>query len=621
MPVPARASRARIRLSPSSLRMTVVGGRAEVREVAVTAPEGVFVSGGSAEFLFSSTATPGKIIVNAFHYLENPATSTSLLRYEAQGLPPAFLPVELTLTPGSDFLRPAPKELDFIYTRGAAAPPSQEVAVQSSTPFSLVPSTWDSTWMNATASSSSVTVSAMVTNKPLGTHRTRLLLQNQTGLQSDVYVNFAVNDGPGIINVTPLPELGGTVAVNPPSGPYANGSTVTLTATPAPGFTFGWWSGVVNDTANPVTVTVNGRVNVSASFLSVTGSCTYTLSPPKLLVTSNMQGAIELQTQSGCPWTISQTPFWLNIRSPRQGTGPAVIHYSTTTAGGSSTSFVQIADKILMAQITSCAFARASLPGGLPAAEGTVVLTTDSSCVPFESSRPWLRLPTLRGFANFLREITLQVDANPESRPRTASINVAGIRVPTIQRAAQPSSPYPDVDANHLFADHITLLKLNNAADTCGNGLFCPDAPILREQMAEMLVRSLLKTDTFTFPSAPRFEDVAADHPRFKWIQKLAELGISNGCTATRFCPSDRVTRGQMAAFLVRARAGVPAGPATGNRSNFVDFEFSNIFGAHIDTIRRWGVTVGCYSNAFCPDDFTTRGQMAAFLVRAFFTP
>jgi len=37
--------------------------------------------------------------------------------------------------------------------------------------------------------------------------------------------------------------------------------------------------------------------------------------------------------------------------------------------------------------------------------------------------------------------------------------------------------------------------------------------------------------------------------------------------------------------------------------------------------LSEWGVTTGCHENAYCPDDFTTRGQMAAFLVRAFFTP
>jgi hypothetical protein len=36
-------------------------------------------------------------------------------------------------------------------------------------------------------------------------------------------------------------------------------------------------------------------------------------------------------------------------------------------------------------------------------------------------------------------------------------------------------------------------------------------------------------------------------------IDSLYEAGITTGCTATRYCPSASVTRGQMAAFLYRA--------------------------------------------------------------------
>ncbi|MCC6365309.1 MAG: hypothetical protein IT165_17480 [Bryobacterales bacterium] len=37
--------------------------------------------------------------------------------------------------------------------------------------------------------------------------------------------------------------------------------------------------------------------------------------------------------------------------------------------------------------------------------------------------------------------------------------------------------------------------------------------------------------------------------------------------------------------------------------------------------MRQLGITTGCATAAYCPDAPTTRGQMAAFLVRAFLTP
>ena len=44
-----------------------------------------------------------------------------------------------------------------------------------------------------------------------------------------------------------------------------------------------------------------------------------------------------------------------------------------------------------------------------------------------------------------------------------------------------------------------------------------------------------------------------------KWrssINRIAEAGITTGCSATRYCPGGHVTRAQMAAFLHRALAG-----------------------------------------------------------------
>ena len=82
-----------------------------------------------------------------------------------------------------------------------------------------------------------------------------------------------------------------------------------------------------------------------------------------------------------------------------------------------------------------------------------------------------------------------------------------------------------------------------------------------------------------------------------------------------RFCPEQTVTRGQMAAFLVRAMGYVDDGG--GNR--FVDDDGS-VFESAIDKLATAGVTQGCNPPAndrFCPDDNVIRGQMAAFLNRA----
>jgi hypothetical protein len=96
----------------------------------------------------------------------------------------------------------------------------------------------------------------------------------------------------------------------------------------------------------------------------------------------------------------------------------------------------------------------------------------------------------------------------------------------------------------------------------------------------------------------------------------LSAAGITKGCNPPendRFCPGDPVTRGQMAAFLTRA-FNLPPGP-----DRFVDDEGS-VFEADINALAEAGITKGCNppeNDRFCPDDRVTRGQMAAFLHRA----
>ena len=101
-------------------------------------------------------------------------------------------------------------------------------------------------------------------------------------------------------------------------------------------------------------------------------------------------------------------------------------------------------------------------------------------------------------------------------------------------------------------------------------------------------------------------------------IEWIAARGITRGCNPPRndrYCPDSFVTRGQMAAFLVRAMGYT----STGGGDLFID-DNTSIFEDDIDRLAAAGVTKGCNPPAntnFCPYGHVTRGQMAAFLVRA----
>jgi hypothetical protein len=53
-----------------------------------------------------------------------------------------------------------------------------------------------------------------------------------------------------------------------------------------------------------------------------------------------------------------------------------------------------------------------------------------------------------------------------------------------------------------------------------------------------------------TAPAVASFSDVPTTHPQFRFIEALVDAGITGGCGAGVYCPDAPLTRGQMAVFL-----------------------------------------------------------------------
>lgn len=94
-------------------------------------------------------------------------------------------------------------------------------------------------------------------------------------------------------------------------------------------------------------------------------------------------------------------------------------------------------------------------------------------------------------------------------------------------------------------------------------------------------------------------------------INRVADAGVTAGCGGGGFCPSGTVTRGQMAAFLGRAFR-----LAWTQRDYFTDDE-TNMFEGDINRLAASGITAGCGGTRFCPAGIVSREQMSAFLWRA----
>jgi len=81
------------------------------------------------------------------------------------------------------------------------------------------------------------------------------------------------------LTVTVDPENSGTVSFDPDQATYHYGDVVTLTATPAPGWSFSNWTGDATGTTNPVEVTITKNTSVTAHFTQDEYTLTVIISP------------------------------------------------------------------------------------------------------------------------------------------------------------------------------------------------------------------------------------------------------------------------------------------------------------------------------------------------------
>lgn len=202
------------------------------------------------------------------------------------------------------------------------------------------------------------------------------------------------------------------------------------------------------------------------------------------------------------------------------------------------------------------------------------------------------------------------------SSPRGRRVTVgAGVAVAALIAALATGPPAVAVGISGAFTDDdgsVHEADINGIAAAgittgCGPGLYCPALSVTREQMATFLARALDLSPVTVGP----FGDIGGSSHAGN-INAIAAAGITAGCTPSAFCPTQSVTRDQMATFLVRA-LDLPPSAA---------IPYSDLGGtthaADIAAISAAGITTGCGGTNYCPFNPVTRAQMASFLTRAF---
>lgn len=166
-----------------------------------------------------------------------------------------------------------------------------------------------------------------------------------------------------------------------------------------------------------------------------------------------------------------------------------------------------------------------------------------------------------------------------------------------------------DLMAEEGYIEAIFAAGITVGCNPPTNDEFCPDRTLSRAQMSTMLVRAL---DLPIAPPGPFTDTAGSIHAGN--IASLEAAGITKGCdppTNSLFCPDRGVTRGEMAAFLVRAFDLAPT------EIDFFADDTGTTFEADINALAAAGITSGCGDAAYCPRDLIPRSQMAVFIARA----
>jgi hypothetical protein len=181
-------------------------------------------------------------------------------------------------------------------------------------------------------------------------------------------------------------------------------------------------------------------------------------------------------------------------------------------------------------------------------------------------------------------------------------------------------SDFLDVPQGHLFHDFVVTLVSNGITVGVGGGNYGVDQGTKRQQMAVFLLKSKYGLCYVPPPCSGAFPDVPCPSLFADWIEALADEGITTGCGGGLFCPQNLVTRRQMAVFLLKSKYG----------SGYVPPACTGVFddvpcpGApavdFIEQLAAEQITGGCSTMPplYCPDNSSTRGQMAVFITKTF---
>ena len=190
-----------------------------------------------------------------------------------------------------------------------------------------------------------------------------------------------------------------------------------------------------------------------------------------------------------------------------------------------------------------------------------------------------------------------------------------GTPVTPARPAAPVGLPFADVSGSDWFYNDVRYVYEKGIMDGTGADRFSPNAPLTRAMIVTILYRM---AGSPSVSGSSDFTDVAAGKWFAKAVAWAAANGIVNGYGSGLFGPNDPVTREQLAAILYRYTAYCKAS-TTMNGDNLASFtDLSTVSGYALESMN-WAVGEKLLKGAnskLDPKANATRAQVAAIIHR-----
>jgi len=163
---------------------------------------------------------------------------------------------------------------------------------------------------------------------------------------------------------------------------------------------------------------------------------------------------------------------------------------------------------------------------------------------------------------------------DPDSRRKKDRDSFKTDTVPVLTRTFAPT--IKDVPDSYWAAEDIKKMVSMDIISVQSSSYFMPRSFMSRGEFAKAIVKacdiSLEDAAKYKLKSyTPTFIDVDKNHPYYDYIEVVANMGVMAGTSSTRFGPDEYLTKAQAAAIIVRAMGLEESSDASSTKTAFRD--------------------------------------------------